>query len=200
MYSEAHPISVSLWKPGKQPCINELAILEEMLSQQSLLHETAFFQNTGRRRVACEDVSDELRQTEFVESVLTQPPNNGGHDALAPERFRKPVPDFSPVGLADLQVIQAAATDQAVVSCANGKMSGLPLLLGCLGDTSEKSLGVSFGIWEGNAKSEIVDVLIVEQCDNGALVRWAKLGQVKLVIHDDFQGRTYFFRRLKVRS
>ena len=82
-----------------------------MLAQQSLLHEAALLQNTGGRWVAREDVSNDLRQAEFVESVLAQPPNNGGHDAPAPERFRNPVADLRSVGLAHLEAIEAAAAD-----------------------------------------------------------------------------------------
>ena len=113
-----------------------------MLPQQSFLHKAAFLKHTGRRRVVRDDMGDDLHQAELLKGILAHTLNNGGHDASAPERLCQPVPDLCPVGFADLNVIQAAAADQGIVACPNGKMGGLAVLIGGLGDTSEKCFGV----------------------------------------------------------
>jgi hypothetical protein len=77
--------------------------------------------------------------------MLAHALNHIGHDALAPERFPKPVADLGSVRLADLKVIQAAATDQGVVADANGKMNGLALLLGGFGVMPGKKMPVFDG-------------------------------------------------------
>ena len=95
---------------------------------------------------------------------------------MAPPRLRQPISDFGSVGLADLKVIQAAAADQGVVARANGEMSGLAVLLGGLGDTSEKCFGVGLGVREGNTERAVVDVTVIEMLDERTLVRGAELG------------------------
>ena len=129
----------------KQVHINELPVLQEMLPQQSFLHEAAFLKDTGRRRVVRDDVGHDLDQGELVESVLAGTLNHSGHDASAPERLCQPVANLGSVRFADLKVIQAAATDQGVGGAANGEMSGLAVLIGGLGNTSEKCFSRVFG-------------------------------------------------------
>src|SRR5271157_2140724 len=101
-----------------------------MLPQPPLLHEAAFLKHTGRRRVVRDDMDDDLHQAELLEGVLANTLNHIGHDAPAPEWFCQPVANLASVRLAELKVIQAADTDQGGVACANGKMSGLAVLLG----------------------------------------------------------------------
>ena len=107
----------------------------------------------------------DLHQAELLEGVLAHPLNNGGHDAPAPERLRQPVPDLGPVGLADLEAVEAAAADQGVVAGANGKMNRTALLLGDLGDQGEPFVGSGVGVREGNAEGAVVDVPVVEMLE-----------------------------------
>src|SRR4051794_35912954 len=109
-----------------------------MFPQQPLLNEAAFLQHPGRRLVVRDDMGDDLHQAELPKGMLAHTLNNGGPDAPAPQPPCQPVPSLGSVGLSDLKVIQATAADQGVVACANGKMSGLAMLPGGLGDTSEE--------------------------------------------------------------
>ena len=165
-----------LLEQGEQPRIKELAVLREVLAKKTLLVKAALLQDTGRRRVVGEDVSRDLHQAELLEGVPARSLNNGGHDALAPIRLRQPVPNLGPVGLADLEAVEAAASDQGVVGAANGKLNRTALLLGDLGDQGEPFVGSGVGVRKGDAEGAVVDVRVVEMLDQGRLVRGAKLG------------------------
>ena len=69
-------------------------------------------------------------------------------------------------------------------------MNGTALLLGDLGDTGEPFVGIGVGVREWDAERAVVDVPVVEMFDEGRLVRGANLGQVNLVVHDDFHDGT----------
>src|SRR6516165_5236282 len=99
----------------------------------------------------------DLHQSELLEGVLARSPNNGGHDASAPIRLRQPVANLGPMGLADLEVVEAAAADQGVVGAANRKLNRTALLLGDLGDQGEPCVGSGVGVREGDAEGTVVD-------------------------------------------
>src|SRR5215468_9636564 len=139
-------------------------------------------------------MGDDLHQPELLEGVPARSLNNGGHDALAPTRLRQPVPDLGPVGLADLGAVEAAAPDQGVVGAAKGKLNRTALLLGDPGDQGEPFVGLGVGVREGDAEGAVVDVPVVEMLDEGRLVRRAELGEMHLIVDDDFHDGTWGVR------
>ncbi len=162
-----------------------------MPSQEPFLLKAAFLQYPRRRQVLREHMGNDLDQLEFLEGVVTNAPNNRGHYALAPKRLRQPVADLDSMGLAELEVIEAAAADQGVVAGANGPMHCSTLSLGDLGDESEPCVGIGIGVRERYAKGAVVDVAVVEMLDEGFLVRGAILGQLNQIVHEDLHGGTW---------
>jgi hypothetical protein len=71
------------------------------------------------------------------------------------------------------------------------EITRLTMLLGGLGDTSEKCVGVGVSVRKGNAERAVVDVPVIEMFDKSRLVRGAKLGQVNLAVHEIFHGGTW---------
>src|SRR5215468_5485267 len=136
----------------------------------------------------------DLHQPELLESVLAQALDHGGHDALAPIRLRQPVPNLGQVGLADLQAAEAAAPDQGVVGSANRKLNRTALLLGDPGDQGEPFVGSGVGVRKGDAEGAVVEVPVVEMLDEGRLVRRAELGEMHLIVDDDFHDGTWGVR------
>src|SRR5262249_36063124 len=116
--------------------------------------------------------------------------HNGSHDALVPKRLRQPVADFASVRLADLQAVETAPADQGIVGRANGPMNRTALLLGDLGDQGEPFVGSGVVVRGRNAKRAVVEVLVCEMLEKGRLVRGAELGQMHVVVDDDFHGVT----------
>src|SRR5207302_256496 len=115
-------------------------------------------------------------QTERLEGVPAHLLDNCGHDAPPPMRPRQPVADLGPVGLADLEAVEAAAADQGVVGGANRPMNRTALLSGAFGDLGEPFVSGGIGVGEGDAQRALVDVPVVEMCNEGVLVRRAELG------------------------
>src|SRR5262249_44500446 len=121
------------------------------------------------------------------------------HEAPAPVGLGQPVTDFSPVGFADLQTVEAAAADQALVRPTNRPADGLALLPGHFRSERQPGIGSGLGIGEWNAEGALVNVPVVEGLDEGVLVGRAKFAQVNLVCglnaHDDFPTFTCFSRK-----
>jgi hypothetical protein len=175
--------------------VDQLAILEEVLPKHSLLYEATFFKDTSRRWILGEDVSRDLHKSKLAKGMLTGTLNHTRHDATAPIRLRQPIPDLRLVRLPHLKTVEAATTNQGIVGSANGELNRLPLLLGGGSENGQPIVGIGFGVGEGNAKGEVVDVSVVEMLDQGGLVRASELGQMDLAIHVDFHDRTSSYVR-----
>ena len=122
----------------KSPALDRLHKMQVLFAVYLAQHDVAYLDGMG----------DDLHQAELFQGVLAHTLNNGGHGAPAPERFRQPLADLGPVRLADLKVVQAAPADQSVFAGANGKMSGLAVPLGGLGDQCQPFVSSNFGVWE----------------------------------------------------
>ncbi len=104
--------------------------------------KAALLQHPCRGRVHGEDVRSDLHQAELLEGDLTEPPDHGGHDPLAPEGLRQPVADLGPMRLAHLEAVETTAADQKVLGDADGEMDRTTVLLGGLGDDAEPLFGI----------------------------------------------------------
>src|SRR5262249_26334630 len=149
----------------------ELAVLEEMLSQKTLLLKAAFFQNTSRCRIEVENVRSDLHQSELLEGVPAHALNHRGHDAPPPKGLRQPVADLGSMGTPNLEVMQATAANHGVLGIANGKLHRTSLLRGDLGDDGKPLVSASASVWERNPQGALVDISVVEVFDESVLVR-----------------------------
>jgi len=93
-----------------------------MFPQRSFLLEPALFEDASRRWIERGYLRGDFHQPEFVEGMLADPVDDGGHDASAPERLAEPVANFRAMRLTNLEVVEAAGTDQGIVSCADGSV------------------------------------------------------------------------------